>query len=47
MVYYDEEEEEPDQRWLTFFKGDLMAGGKDFHGNEMFYSAKEGRELYF
>ncbi len=38
MVYYDDDEESPDQRWLTFYKGNLLEGGKEIRGNETFYS---------
>ena len=33
MVYYDDGDGEPDQRFLTFFKGDPFSGEKEFHGN--------------
>lgn len=28
MVYYDDDEEAPDQRFLTFYKGNLLNGEK-------------------
>jgi hypothetical protein len=47
MVYYDEEDEEPNQRYITYFKGNLLEGELNIRGNEMFFSSKEDKAIYF
>lgn len=48
MAYYDDEDESPDQRYLCFFKGNILTpDNHQVRGNESFYTTKDSRELFF
>jgi hypothetical protein len=40
MVYYDDDEEAPDERYLSFFRGNILTPKHEMRGNEMFYTTK-------